>query len=222
MPGSLLLLFIPPQKIIHWNVSDSFEPINLTELSWYAHKGFSESDVDGFNISNPNTKKIEGFPIRLNRVFDIPLGNSQNEFSLMTKFICDQQCVKQNLSLYLAEVGENWAVYLNGKEITREIYLDSNGQMAIHRTIQRALVQIPNNMLINGDNTLVFRIIGQADVSHWLSGMMPGFSMSSGYLIHKTKELILRRSMNEAISWFQIGVYLFFSILQFSLFYRRK
>ena len=220
--GSLLLLFIPPQKIIHWNVSDSFEPINLTELSWYAHKGFSELDVDGFNISNPNTKKIEGFPIRLNRVFDIPLGNSQNEFSLMTKFTCDQVCAKQNLSLYLAEVGENWAVYLNGKEITREIYLDSNGQMAIHRTIQRALVQIPNNMLINGDNTLVFRIIGKSDVSHWLSGMMPGFSMSSGYLIHKTKVLILQRSMNEAISWFQIGVYLFFSILQFSLFYRRK
>ena len=220
--GSILLLFIPPQKINYSNESGWFESINLTKLTWYAHQGFYNNDVRGFSLSEPGVKKINNFPIRLNRVFDIPLGNDQNEFSLMTNFQCDQRCTNQNLSLYLAEVGENWAVYLNGKEIYHEIFLDGFGRMMVHRTIQRALIPIPNNMIINGENILVFRIIGNAEVSHWLSGMMPGFSMSSGYLINKTKELILERSINEAISWFQIGVYFFFGILQFSLYMRRK
>ena len=52
--------------------------------------------------------------------------------------------------------------------------------------------------------------------------MMPGFSMSTGYLIGNTTKLIQQRSVNEAINWFQIGVYLFFGVLQFSLFYRRR
>jgi diguanylate cyclase (GGDEF)-like protein len=220
--GSLLLLFIPPQKTTKWNGTDSFKPINLAALPWYAHKGFIESDTGGFNITDLGVKKIDSFPIRLNRVFDIPLGNSQNEFSLMTNFICDEKCTGQSLSLYLAEVGENWAVYLNGKEIIREIYLNSTGQMNFRRTIQRALIPIPNNLVKVGDNTLVIQIIGNADVSRWFSGMMPGFSMSTDYLIGNTTKLIQLRSVNEAINWFQVGVYLFFGILQFSLFYRRK
>jgi diguanylate cyclase (GGDEF)-like protein len=220
--GSLLLLFITPEKIINWIDSAAFEPINLAKLTWYAHVGFNSTDMGGFNVADPGVIKIDAFPIRLNREFNIPLGNTQNKFSLMTNFICDQKCTGQNLSLYLAEVGENWAVYLNGKEIIREIYLDSTGQMIFRRTIQRALVPIPNNLVKVGDNTLVFQIIGSADVSHWFSGMMPGFSMSNGYLIGSTAKLILQRSVNESINWFQIGVYLFFGTLQFSLFYRRR
>jgi diguanylate cyclase (GGDEF)-like protein len=220
--GSLLMLFIPPRTDIHSNATDSFEPINLNALPWYAHQGFIETDARGFSAIDPGVKKIEEFPIRLNRVFDIPLGNSQNEFSLMTNFICEQQCINQNLTLYLAEVGENWAVFLNGKEIYHEVFVGKNGRIIINRTIQRALVPIPNNLLIYGENTLVFRIIGNADVSRWLSGMMPGFSMSSGYVINETKDLIIQRSLNEAISWFQIGVYFFFGVLQFSLYLRRK
>ncbi len=196
--------------------------INLVDLRWYAHLGFSQSDLDGFDVNGIGVKQIDKFPIRLNKIFEgLPI-NTQNEFSVMTTFECNELCLSQNSSLYLAEIGENWSVYLNGQNIYNEIYLDPKGRMAIHRTIQKVIIPIPNRVLQPGRNFLVFRIIGDSYIHPFFSGMLPGFSMSNGYLIGNTQNLLQKRLLIDAVFWFQIGVYFFFGVFQFWTFIRRK
>ena len=220
--GSQVLLFLTPAKVINWNPFSTNEPIDLVELTWYARQGYSESYASGFDPEDQGVIVVQQFPIVLNEIFNIPIGHTTNEFSLMTQFNCGQECLNRNLSLYLAEIGGNWAVYLNGQEIRSEVFLSAKGEILIHRTIQKATIPIPASAIREGTNTLVLRIIGHSDTSSLITRMLPGLSMSSGYLITDTKELMANSSINGAVSWFQIGVYLFFAIFQFSMYYRKR
>ena len=220
--SALILLFIPPGGLTRLENGSAFMPIDLDERTWYAKRGFSEINSIGFNIDSPEVFQISSFPIQLNKIFSIPNGFSVNEFTLMTTFECTTLCYSNNLSIFLPEVGENWSVYLNGEMIHREIYLNSAENMIIQRSVQRSLIPIPGKVLALGENKLVFRIIGTATPTRYYSGRMPGFSMSNGYQIGSTPNLVSQRLVSNAISWFQIGAYLFFAIFQFSMYYRRR
>ena len=65
-----------------------------------------------------------------------------------------------NLSLELDAIGDNWAVYLNGKLIKKEIYLNNYGQIIKHRAVKQALLPFDARYLVQDKNYAVFRIIG--------------------------------------------------------------
>lgn len=196
--------------------------INLANQTWYARQGFSNGDVGGFDADLPGVRKIGYFPIQLNTLFQIPSGQAANDFTLMVTVDLDAQVLSQNLVLSLAQIGDNWAVYLNGMEIQREIYLDSNGQILRQRSMQNVLISIPQNTVRVGPNTFVFHIIGNAPTNPLFAGWQVGFSMSNGYLLGSFDPLIKVRTLQDAFAWLQMGVYIFFGILQLFLFFRQK
>jgi diguanylate cyclase (GGDEF)-like protein len=196
--------------------------INLVDQKWFVRQGFSKSDVGGFNPDLPGVKTVEHFPIQLNTLFQIPSGNTVNDFTLMVRVDLDSHTVSQNLILSLAQIGDNWAVYLNGAEIRREIYLDPNGQIVRHRSMQNILISIPQTVTRVGLNTFVFHIIGNAPTNPFFAGWQVGFSMSNGYLLGVVDPLLRVRTLQDAFAWLQMGVYIFFGILQGLLFFRQK
>lgn len=199
-----------------------FSAIHLEKLSWFAHRGFSAADQAGFSISAPGVLPIARFPVRLNEVFQIPAGSPIQHFALMVQFQLAPADLAQTLLLSLPELGENWAVYLNGKEIRWEIYLAPDGNILIRRSLQKVLIPLPPGLLNAGSNTLVFWLIGSAPTNPIFTSWMPGFTLSNGYQIALADDLIKQRSLDGAVSWFQVGIYLFFSMLQFLLYYRQR
>jgi adenylate cyclase len=200
----------------------AFAGIDLTGLHWFARQGFLEGDASGFDPRAPGVTAIEGFPILLNTVFKIPPGNGLHNFALMTTIELDEWAASQNLLLSLAQIGPNWAVYLNGTEIRREFYLDAAGGILRYRTLQNALIAIPPRLAQAGANTLVFHFRGNAPTNPFFSGWQVGLSTTNGYRLGAAEPLIKARTLQDALSWMQTGVYFCFGLLQIFLYFRQK
>lgn len=200
----------------------SGQAIDLTQLQWYACRGYTPLYDRGFNPEDAGVLAISRFPIDLNTLFNIPTGDSQNEFTLLVNFSLSPSAAGQVQMLSLAELGENWAVYLNGQEIHKEIYLNNAGEMIRRRSLQKALISLPPSALHVGNNLLVFRMLGSASPNPYLHGMLPGFPNASGYLIDSAEVLIRQKNVQSAIPWLKFGVYIFFGIYQVFLYRRRK
>jgi diguanylate cyclase (GGDEF)-like protein len=199
-----------------------FSAIDLVNQQWVARQGFSEGDAGGFNPDLPGTVAVDHFPILLNALFKVPPGNEVNDFSLMVKVSLGTQAESQNLMLSLPQIGDNWAVYLNGVEIQREMALDENGQIRRRRAMQNVLIPIPQRTIQAGVNTFVFHIKGFAPTNQFFSGWQVGLSLSTGYQVGLLDQLIKTRTLQDAFAWMQMGVYFFFGLLQFFLFFRQR
>jgi diguanylate cyclase (GGDEF)-like protein len=196
--------------------------IDLTQQQWYARRGYSPLYDRGFNPSDAGVLAVSRFPIELNSLFKIPSGDGLNEFTLMAEFTLSPWAAGQAQMLSLAELGENWAVYLNGQEIHKEIYLNTSGEIIRRRSLQKTLISLPPSALHVGSNILVFRMLGSAPPNPYLYGLLPGFPNAYGYLIDSAEALIRQRDVQSAISWLKFGVYLFFGAYQIFLYRRRR
>jgi diguanylate cyclase (GGDEF)-like protein len=211
-------------------VSDQFSPRNyskdhsilkLETLMWLAKSGFTEADINGFSSSDPGMIQIQKFPIDLNRLFSIPPGNRTNEFTLMTKFDLPADLINGSVSIMVPELGENWAIYLNGNRIEDEIYLKKDGSILIYRNVQRSIIILPTKFIQDKNNILVFRMIGDSPFTRFFSGDLPGFSMGTGLILSDSYEIIRMRDRLNATSYFLIGIYSFWGLFMF-LFFRRR
>lgn len=196
--------------------------VALETVRWNARQGFSPTDAAGFDPSAPGVRSVDRLPLYLNQLFETPVGSGLHEYTVQCEFSAPAGMEKRATMLLLAEVGENWAVYLNGVEIRSEIYLDARGQIAVQRSVQRALIPIPTGLLRAGQNRLVLRILGITPPIPVFQGLMPGLPMGEGYRIAPAEDLILQRDVRSMLSWFQIGVYTFFAFYYFLLFWRRR
>jgi diguanylate cyclase (GGDEF)-like protein len=196
--------------------------VDLTAQRWYARRGFVAEDAGGITPGDPGVRAINAFPILLNTVFKIAPARATQEFTLMVMVDLDADRAQRNLMLSLPQIGDNWAVFFNGTEIRREIFLDPGQRITVHRTLQNALIPIPQSAVRVGSNRIVFHFIGQAPSNPWVSGWQTGFSTSNGYSLGEADFLIGKRTTQDAFAWLQIGVYIFFGLVQFFLCFRQK
>ncbi|MCL2867595.1 MAG: response regulator [Clostridia bacterium] len=62
--------------------------------------------------------------------------------------------------MYLAGIGENWEIYLNGDLISKQIYLDANNQITLFKSQRGVIIPFDKRFLNEGINHIVFHIIG--------------------------------------------------------------
>lgn len=196
--------------------------VHLDSQIWYARRGFSDDMASGFPLNAEGVRKITQFPIKLNHLFAIPPGDQVNQFTLMTSFILPEGLTGHSIAITVGELGENWAVYLNGELIQSEIFLDKNGDIDLYRSVYWPLISIPDSLIKPGENVLVFRMIGNSPPSKLYSGDLPGFSVRSGFDLGDTLDLTNQRTWSTTMSYFQIGIYAFFGLFMFLFFRRRK
>ena len=191
-------------------------------LSWIAKTGFTEADINGFSSSDQGVIRIRKFPVDLNNLFSIPPGKTGNEFTVMTKFDLPSDLANISISMMVPELGENWAIYLNGNLIANEVYLKKDGSIRIYRNVQRPIIILPIKFIREKDNVLVFRMIGDAPFTRFYSGELPGFTMGTGFILSDSYEIIKMRDRLNATSYFLIGIYSMWGLFMFIFFQRRN
>ncbi|MGB0495933.1 MAG: hypothetical protein ACPGJI_06225, partial [Kangiellaceae bacterium] len=115
---------------------------------------------------------------------------SHKTFTFITSFELSQNINKTNkfLGLFMTTIGDNWAVYLNGRLIRKEIYLDDEGNISKHRFMRDILIQLDPNLLNQGTNILAFKIVGAINYE------ATGFYSNQSYLIGDYETLSNKRT----------------------------
>jgi hypothetical protein len=62
--------------------------------------------------------------------------------------------------VFLAGIGDNWEIYLNGTLIQSEMHVDENGKVLSHRSWRGVAFPVEKTLFKLGTNLLVFRIVG--------------------------------------------------------------
>ncbi|PJZ70674.1 adenylate/guanylate cyclase domain-containing protein [Leptospira perolatii] len=163
----------------------SWKNIDLKSLNWFAIEGYRDDYKKGFDPNQSQVRKITTFPVVLNEVFQVPVGEGTKEFTLFTKFELDEdlnsQIFLEPLHLLLASIGENWEVFLNGNSLKQEIYLDNEKSVIARRTVRDLKLPVDSSLLKKGENLLVFRLLGDAPASGISGNPDLGFYLDGEY-----------------------------------------
>ena len=204
-------------------------PIDLTERDIYVRKGFRQEWTASLPVSSnewqrvPSNKgkrpvrvrdlKIEGLPKF--RHFSLTKHASET-FTFITSFtLSHDEYNGKSLGLFLPQIGQNWEIFLNGKSIEKQVYLNDNGSIRIERAVRGEILELDRKYLKEGENILAFRIIGDPTDDR------TGFFMEKGYLIDRFETLT--RNNTEYIDIMLISLYCFFGIYHLLLYlFRRK
>ena len=154
-------------------------------------------------------------------VFLSPFGQSPKEFTYRTIFeLPPDICLKFDADktvtpgLFLAAIGDNWEVYLNGTLIRSEVYLNKEGEITSHRAQRKVRFPFDNGLLHSGTNVLDFRLIG--DPNHDNLGFFYGIPHYITYYSY------IDKVSGEYFSMALIGIYFFVGIYHLLLFMMRR
>jgi PAS domain S-box-containing protein len=205
------------------------ELIDIGKLPVYAKKGFlkewlvetspdnswiyiapTETGRRSIKVKNINFK---GIP---ERTFLSLKNIKDEEFTFITHFSVPDTMLKNNEipGMFLATIGENWEIYLNGKLLKSEMYRSEDGSVYLSRFLRRVCVPIHPQYLKEKDNVLAFRIVGNP----W--SLMTGFYRSEHYFIGPFSRI--HEEESEVISLVLIFLYLFIGFYHIFLYFNRR
>ena len=100
------------------------------------------------------------------RTFLSPENSPEREFTILIPFELNNEAFNafQAASpaipgIYLSGIGDNWEIFINGKLVASELHLDENGQILSHRCLRGVNFPLNDEILHQGRNSIVFRII---------------------------------------------------------------
>jgi len=206
---------------------------NLMECPAYVRRGFDPADIRKVPPENSaEWARFQSPPLQIMKSplqnlpkskFLSPLEVMPEEFTIIIPIEMDSRAmefiygdVSVIPGVYLASIGENWEIYLNGKLIRSEMHLYETGWIKTRRTLRDVYFPLDSNLLQGGTNVLAFRIVG--DPSYALTGFfysMPYYFEDYG--------VIERRQQNYLLVIFS-GIFGFIGIYYLLLFFsvRRK
>ena len=172
--------------------------IDLQKFPLYIKSGFSLSDVISPDLQDGSWTAREqwpgavirrlGLPEMPKRAFLSPWGRSPREWTFALPFTTDADA-QLFPCLYLASIGVNWEIYLNGILIKKEMYF-VNGRIMEQHSERDIIVPINNSLLQKGKNILLFRIVG--DPTDYTTGFlykMPYYISDYNYVTRRHSEI---------------------------------
>ena len=116
--------------------------------------------------------------------------------------------------IYLAGIGENWAIYLNGSVIARRQYVNAAGDITVFRSWRGVGIPFDKRFLNEGKNFLVIHILGARDSVH--SGL---FYSTPYYIGDYTK---ISSAGGELLTTALCTVYIFLGLYHILLYFLRR
>jgi signal transduction histidine kinase/ActR/RegA family two-component response regulator len=168
---------------------------------------------------NPAALKIKysGLEGLLKRRFLSPRRQRDEEFTLKIPFTTDETFMELLQDekpfmpgIFLAGIGDNWEVFLNGTLVKSELHLDGDGQIQSHRSYHHVRFAVRRSLFVPGTNILTIRIVG--DPSYENTGLF----VASPYYIGNAETMEIRH--NETLTLLLCGVYIFLGIYHLILF----
>ncbi|MDR3147241.1 MAG: response regulator [Treponema sp.] len=106
------------------------------------------------------------------RPFLSPSDNPTEEFSFLIAFTVDRErfdLIRGNPpvfpALYLAGIGDNWEIFLNGQPAASRVFLDAEGRILTHQAQRSVVLALSRELFREGENYLGIRIIGSPTYS---------------------------------------------------------
>ena len=201
--------------------------VDLETRPAYVILGFDESNT----LQIPqNAKHLVGEGVRIfknaypdyaTRALLSPLEEDPVEYTLMIPFTVDADQLDNpilhsgvQLGLYLAGLGDNWEIYLNGELVRSELHFDEDGSITSHRTMRDIRAPLDLSWFRRGDNLLAFRIFGPPTSSD------TGLFYSTPYYIGDYAEINARQTDYTTVIF--CTVYIFVGIYHLLLFAMRR
>jgi len=159
-----------------------------------------------------------GLPGIPKRAFLSPYGRPEQEWTFALPFTMDMSFTSDTEApiipcLYLATIGINWEIYLNGTLIKREMHL-TDGRIIEEHYERNVIIPINSKLLQKGGNVLVFRIVGDpTDYTTGFTYQSPYYIADYDYITRKhneTAQIILISIL--VILW--VYHFLFFAIFR--------
>jgi DNA-binding CsgD family transcriptional regulator len=149
-----------------FNPSDAVSP-DLQDGSWRVMEQWRGAVIRRLGL--------QGLP---KRHFLSPWGRPEQEWTFVIPFTMDALDADALVipCLYLASIGINWEIYLNGTLIKKEMHLDG-GRITEQHYERDVIVPINSSLLQKGKNVLAFRVVGDP------TDYTTGFTYRSPYYI---------------------------------------
>ncbi|MDR1971074.1 MAG: response regulator [Treponema sp.] len=215
--------------------------INLNDYPLYVKNGFEEADitrVPEFSPLDPSAGpwrlipsrpgdprrpasiKNTGLPGLSKRVFLSPFKEKDREYTMLIPFTVRAEQFEKiggkkpfQPGIFLAILGDNWEIFLNGYTVKSEVHLDGEGQIESSRTWRYVSLPLDRSMFTRGTNILAFRIIGSPDYDG------TGLCYEQPYYIGQWETI--QRNHNEFLVMAFCAVYIFVGIYHFLIFLNR-
>lgn len=175
----------------------------LTDGSWQKKYPFSHVMVSQLGLP--------GLP---RRMFLSPFAGREQEFTFVIPFEAHIPAgLRKDLlpGLFLAGIGDNWEIYLNGRLIQAQMRLAPGSLRIIeHRSRRDVFFPFPPGLLREGNNLLAFRIVGDP------TDKTVGFQYSTPFYIADYQ--YIERESSESLEMVLIGGYLLVAMDHFLLF----
>jgi len=172
--------------------------IDLQKFPLYIKTGFIQTDVVSPDLQDGSWQVREkwpgavirrlGLPEMPKRAFLSPSGRPVREWTFALPFTMDED-TEMFPCLYLASIGVNWEIYMNGMLIKKEMFL-VNGRIMEQHSERDIIVPINNSLLKKGKNILVFRIVG--DPTDYTTGFLykvPYYISDYNYVTRRHSEI---------------------------------
>ncbi|MDR0561318.1 MAG: 7TM-DISM domain-containing protein, partial [Spirochaetaceae bacterium] len=193
--------------------------IDLQDYPLYLKAGFDPADTAAPNVQDPAWRAYPrwshvlisklNLPGNPKRRFLSPFGKAPQEWTFFIPFRLEEN-TPEFPGIFLAAIGENWEIYLNGTPIRREMHLDESGKIRERRSQREVFFPIDRRALWPGENLLVFRIVGDP------TDQTVGFQYAGPYYL-ADYEYIARKN-SEILEFVLIGVFLLVGIYHFLIF----
>ncbi|MDR1946681.1 MAG: response regulator [Desulfovibrio sp.] len=156
-----------------------------------------------FEFLSPGERNIEEYTILI-------------PFTMQSKMIAPLYDANNPITpgLYLAGIGENWEIYINGDAIAKQLHLNTDGRITSFRSMRGVSIPFDRRVLRDGDNFLVIHILGASNSDY------AGLFYTSPYYIGD-----FARMSNNTDSLLTIGlcsIYIFLGAYHIFLYCLRK
>jgi PAS domain S-box-containing protein len=203
------------------------EPVDLTRSPLFVKKGFSAEWTRALpkdpswmifppSIDGRRSVRIQEIDSVVAERYFLSFHRYQPAaFTFVTSFEIPAHAFNRDrpYGIYLAQIGVNWEIFLNGESIRREIYIGNDGLIRTSKNLRDIIVYIPPRLLKEGTNILTIKIIG--DPAYRETGLY----LSGDYLVDDYDNLIRKNS--EMLPMILIFIYLFIGIYHIFLFLKR-
>lgn len=156
------------------------------------------------------------FPDKPVRTFLSPFENAPEDFTYVLSFFLDpgHKTSGRIQGLYLAHIGVNWEIYVNGHLVRSEIYRTPDGKIQTYRSFRGALIPLNPLWLRDGENVLAFHIVGDPTY------VATGFYRTDPYVIDDLE--VLSNERRDLIGIALIALYASLGAFHVFLYLRRK
>ena len=203
------------------------ESISLDGSVFYVRKGFDPATIDARSFTTTEDWVVvppgKGRSLAI-RDIDLPgidrpglldLGRGSPEsFTIACTLDADIRTYEvSGLALRIPQIGEGWAVYLNGNLIRSELYTGARGSLGARRVLRDVVISLDKRYIVMGRNIIAFHVYGDPGDSR------TGISGHRSILLGSYSLLAGRTT--EALDIALIGIYVLFAIYHFVLFASR-